>query len=196
MAYNILLTGVGGEGVLMTSTILFRAANIEGHGVRGTQFHGLAQRGGSIPITVRFGKDVFSPTIPRGKADLIIGLEPIETARFCFYASKERTNFLIDTYPMKPVYANLLNQRYPSMEEIKKMISPFAKKILLVDASNICKEKFGNPIYGNVMAIGAAISAGMLPLKISSVIKSLEQSIPRGLEQNLRALRLGLDFKE
>jgi indolepyruvate ferredoxin oxidoreductase beta subunit len=195
MVYNILLTGVGGEGILMTSTILTRAASIEGHAVRGTQFHGLAQRGGSIPTTIRFGRNVYSPTIPRGQADLIFGLEPIEAARFCFYASKERTSFVIDTYPLKPVYANLLNQPYPTMKQIESMIKPFAKKTILVDASNICHEKLGNPVYGNVMAIGVAVSAGLLSLKPSSIIESLKISVPRGIEQNVKAFRMGMEYK-
>ncbi|UCD07877.1 MAG: indolepyruvate oxidoreductase subunit beta [Candidatus Aenigmatarchaeota archaeon] len=196
MTYNVLLTGVGGEGVLLTSVIVARAANIEGYEVRGTQFHGLAQRGGSIPTQIRFGKRVYSPMIPRARADLILGLEPIEAARSCFYASKERTNFLVDTYPVKPVYLNLLGHIYPSNEEIKKMIAPFAKKSIFVDASNICEEKFGNPIYGNVMAIGVALSSGMLPVSKKSVLESLKETVPRrAIKVNMAAFDMGLKFK-
>jgi indolepyruvate ferredoxin oxidoreductase beta subunit len=196
MTYNVLLTGVGGEGVLMTSVIVARAANIEGYEVRGTQFHGLAQRGGSIPTQIRFGKKVYSPMIPRAQADLILGLEPIEAARACFYASKERTNFIVDTYPVKPVYLNLLGHIYPSNEEIRRMITPFAKKSIFVDASNICEKKFGNPIYGNVMAIGVALSSGMLPLSKKSVMKSIKETVPgRAIKVNVTAFDMGLKFK-
>jgi indolepyruvate ferredoxin oxidoreductase beta subunit len=196
MTHNVLLTGVGGEGVLLTSVIVARAANIEGYEVRGTQFHGLAQRGGSIPTQIRFGKKVYSPMIPRGQADLILGLEPIEAARACFYASKKRTGFIVDTYPVKPVYLNLLGHIYPSNEEIRKMITPFAKKSIFVDASNICREKFGNPIYGNVMAIGVALSSGMLPLSKKSVLESIKGTVPRrALKENGAAFELGLKFK-
>lgn len=196
MTYNVMLTGVGGEGVLMTSVIVARAANLDGYEVRGTQFHGLAQRGGSIPTQIRFGKKVYSPMIPRAKADLILGLEPIEAARSCFYASKERTNFVVDTYPVKPVYLNLLGHTYPSYDKIKKMIAPFAKKSVFVDASNICEKKFGNPIFGNVMSIGVAFSMGALPLNKSSVLKSIRTSVPRGaIKENLEAFDMGLKFK-
>ncbi len=195
MTYNILLTGVGGEGVLVTSVIIAKAANLDGYEVRGTQLHGLAQRGGSIPTHLRLGKKVYSPIIPRASADLILGLEPIEAARSCFYGSNERTNFIVDTYPLKPVYANLLGHVYPSNEEIHKMIEPFAKKIMMVDASNICNEKLGSPIYGNVMCIGVALANGMLPLSEKNVLKSLKDVVPRGLEKNLKAFRMGLEFK-
>jgi len=195
MTHNILLTGVGGEGVLVTSVIIAKAANLEGHEVRGTQLHGLAQRGGSIPTHLRLGKKVYSPIIPRASADLILGLEPIEAARSCFYGSRERTNFIVDTYPLKPIYANLLGQRYPSNEEIRKMIEPFAKRIIMVDASNICNEKLGNPIYGNVMCIGVALANGMLPLSEKNVLESMKTVIPRGMEKNLKAFRMGMEFR-
>ena len=197
MTYNILLTGVGGEGILMTSVIVARAANLDGHEVRGTQFHGLAQRGGSIPTQVRFGKNVYSPMIPRGQADLILGLEPIEAARSCFYATKQRTGFVVDTYPVKPVYLNLLGHKYPSNDEIKKMIEPFSKKSIFVDASNICEKKFGNPIYGNVMAIAIAFSSGMLPLSKNAVLGAIKSTVPsKAIKTNLEAFEMGLNYKD
>jgi len=195
MTYNLLLTGVGGEGVLVTSVIIARAASHEGYEVRGTQLHGLAQRGGSIPTHMRLGKKVYSPLIPRASADLILGLEPIEAARACYYGGKDRTNFIVDTYPLKPVYLNLLGQIYPSNEKIRKTIEPFAKKIIMVDASNICNKKLGNPIYGNVMCIGVALANGMLPLKEKSVLEAMKKTVPRGLEKNVKAFRMGLDFR-
>lgn len=196
MTYNVMLTGVGGEGVLMTSVIVARAANFDGHEVRGTQFHGLAQRGGSIPTQIRFGKSVYSPMIPRGEANLILGLEPIEAARSCFYASREKTSFVVDTYPVKPVYLNLLGHTYPSYDDIKKMIAPFAKKSVFVDASNICEKKFGNPIFGNVMGIGVAFSMGALPISKASMLKSIKTSVPKAaIKENLEAFEMGLKFK-
>lgn len=197
MTFNVLVTGVGGEGVLFTSVIITRAANIEGHELRGTQLHGLAQRGGQIPTHIRFGKeDVFSPTIPRGEADLIIGMEPVEAARYCYFADRERTSFVVDTYPIIPVYTMLLGEKYPSMDEIKAMIRPFAKKAVFADASHICKEKLGDPVYGNAMIVGIAISCGMLPLKKSSVEEVLKQTSGKYAESNLNALRLGLEYRE
>jgi len=193
MTFNVLLTGVGGEGVLVTSVILARAASYEGYTVSGTQLHGLAQRGGSIPTHVRFGKDSYSPIIPRAEADLILGLEPVETARSCYFASKQRTNFVVDTYPLVSVYTNIHNQKYPTNEAIRKMIEPFAKKIVMTDSSNICDEKLGSPIYGNVMAIGVALANGFLPLSKKSVLEAIKNSVRRGYKQNMEAFRMGLE---
>jgi len=194
--FNALLTGVGGEGALLTSVIVARAANIEGHYVRGTQLHGLAQRGGSIPIHVRFGKDVRSPIIARGEADMLLGLEPMEAARFCYFASKANTSFIVDTYPIMPLVPKLEGRQYPSTSSIRKMIEPFAKKIIMVDASNICSQKFGNPVFGNTMCLGVAVGSGILPLKKSSVLSALKQTVPRGMDKNLKAFKMGLDYPD
>lgn len=216
MAFNALLTGVGGEGVLFTSVLVARAANIEGYEVRGTQLHGLAQRGGQIPTHVRFGyfargassqgggsqrgrgplgREIFSPTIPRSEADLILGLEPVEAVRSCYFADRKRTGFVVDTYPIVSVYSRMLKEKYPSLEEVRKMIAPFAKKIVFVDASNLCSKRLGDPIYGNTMALGVAISQGLLPLKRKSLMEAIRQTTGKYAEKNLMAFRMGLEYK-
>ncbi len=193
MKFNMLMIGVGGEGILLTSVIVARAAGFEGHDVRGTQIHGLAQRGGSIPIHLRFGKGVYSPLIPRGSADTILALEPVEAARFCYFASKDRTSFLIDDYPLVPGLVKASGETYPEIDYIKRIIEPYAKDILVADASNVCVKKFNNALYGNIMTLGIAVSSGMLPLKEQSLIKALETTVPRNLKENIEAFRMGIE---
>jgi len=193
--FNALLTGVGGEGVLLTSVVISRAANIEGHEVRGTQLHGLAQRGGSIPTHVRFGRHVRSPVIRRGDADLLMALEPLESARYAYFASKGKTNIVIDDYQVMPAYAKSVGQKYPSMDRIAGMLKPFAKSMTIIPASNITSKELGNPVFGNMMCVGAAISMGFLPLKKGSIEKAIRQTVPRGMKENLKAFRMGLDYR-
>lgn len=192
--FNMILAGVGGEGVLLTSVIVSRAANIEGYDVRGTQIHGLSQRAGSMPCHLRFGKNVFSPMLGLGQADLIFGLEPVETARYCYYADKQKTDFFIDNYPFVPYLSRIRNEKYPTCEEIAKIIQPFAKNIVIADATNVCVSKFGNPLFGNIMSLGIVVSSGMLPLHAESVIKAIEDTVPRSLEENREAFRMGMEF--
>ena len=117
MTFNILFAGVGGLGAMLTSVIIARAAHIEGYQVNGSQIHGLAQRGGAIPIQVRFGKEeIHSPMIRDNQADLIIGFELIEALRYLNLANKEKTSFLIDTLSIRPVET----KNYPSLDEVKK----------------------------------------------------------------------------
>jgi indolepyruvate ferredoxin oxidoreductase, beta subunit len=194
--FNMLLAGVGGEGVLLTSVIIARAANLEGYEVGGTQLHGLAQRGGSTPVDIRFGRSVHSPLIPRGEADLIFGLEPIETARYCYFASKNRTNFFIDNFPLVPGIVKAKGLTYPSIQDITEMIYPFAKKIIVAEASNICVNKFGSTLFGNIMSLGIVVSSGMLPLKEEAILEAIKITVPRNFEENEEAFRMGLGYED
>lgn len=189
MTFNILFAGVGGLGAMLTSVIVARAANFDGYQVNGSQIHGLAQRGGAIPIQVRFGKEIiYSPMIRNGEADLIIGFELIEALRYTNLTNKGRTNFLIDILQIQPIDTS----NYPTVDQIKTEVNKFAKKSLFVDAAKISKEKFGNMIYGNIILLGLAIKERILPLSKEAIIKSLEATLPKDLENNVKALELGL----
>jgi indolepyruvate ferredoxin oxidoreductase beta subunit len=194
MKHSTFLTGVGGEGVITASVILARAANIAGHRVCGMQIHGLAQRGGSIPVHVRLG-DARSPTIPRAGADLVLAFEPSEALKACYFADKEATSFVIDTYPLASVYTRLHKQRYPSFKEIGKMVAPFSKKTILIDASNICTRELGHPVYGNVMVLGLCVAQGLLPISAKSFASALKQTFPKRIKKNLEAFKMGLDYE-
>ena len=195
MKFDILLTGVGGEGVLTSQVIIARAANLEGYFVRGVQLHGLAQRGGSIPTMVRFGNkdEISSPAIMQADADLVLAFEPLEAVRATYYAQKEKTVFVLDDTPYVPVYSHLLNLPYPTLDEIKEKIEPFAKETYVVSARKTAKEKFGDDIFGNTILLGAAHSLGVLPLKKESILEAIKSSAPRSLEENLKAFSEGID---
>ncbi len=194
MKFDLMLTGVGGEGVLTTGVIIARAANIEGYYVRGVQLHGLAQRGGTIPTFVRFGdeKEISSPGIMQANSDLILSFEPLEAVRATFYARKEKTTFIINNHPYIPIYANLDKIPYPNLKKILKKVKPFAKDIHVFDTSNLAKKEFGNVIFGNTILVGIAVGKGLLPLKEESLRESIKITVPRGIEKNLKSFELGL----
>jgi len=196
MKFDIMLTGVGGEGVLTTQVMIARAANIKGHYVRGVQLHGLAQRGGVIPTFVRFGseEEVSSPGIMQANADLILAFEPLEAVRATYYARKEKTTFVINDYPLVPIYANIFNTPYPSMNEIIKRIKPFAKEIHVFNASHLGIEKFGSAIFGNTILVGAVAGGGLLPLGEDSLREAIRVTAPRDVESNIKAFELGLQL--
>jgi len=196
MKFDILLTGVGGEGVLTSQVVVARAANLEGYFVRGVQLHGLAQRGGSIPTMVRFGnkEEISSPAIMQADADLILAFEPLEAVRAVYYARKEKTVFVLDDKPYVPTYSHTLNLPYPTLDEIKQKIEPFAKEAHIVSARKTAKEKFGDDIFGNTILIGTAHKLGLIPLIKESLIGAIKISAPRKLEENLKAFDLGLTW--
>jgi indolepyruvate ferredoxin oxidoreductase beta subunit len=196
MKFNVMLTGVGGEGVLTTQVMIARAANIEGHYVRGVQLHGLAQRGGTIPAFVRFGseKEISSPGIMQADADLVLAFEPLEAVRATYYARNEKTVFVINDYALIPIYANIFNTPYPSMSEIIERIKPFAKEIYVFNASHLGKEKLGSVIFGNTIIVGAITGAGLLPLKDANLREAIKATSPREIEKNIKAFELGLEL--
>jgi len=196
MKFDMMLTGVGGEGVLTTQVMIARAANIEGYFVRGVQLHGLAQRGGTIPTFVRFGSEdeISSPGIMQANADLVLAFEPLEAVRTVYYARKEKTIFVINDYPLVPIYASILSIPYPSMSEVIERIKPFAKKIHIFSASHLGKEKFGSAVFGNTILIGVAVGAGLLPLKENSLREAIKVTSPREMENNIKSFELGLEL--
>ncbi len=196
MKFDVMLTGVGGEGVLTAGAIVAKAANIEGNFVRGVQLHGLAQRGGTIPTFVRFGseEEIHSPGIMKADADLIIAFEPLEAVRAVDYARKEKTSFIINEYPYMPVYGNLQDLPYPKTSEITERVKPFAKKTMVFNTDDIAKEKFGKIIYGNTILLGAAVGSGELPITEESMKKALKETVPRGLEENMKSFDMGVEI--
>ena len=88
-AFNIYLTGVGGQGIGLISEVILRAADHGGHPVKSVDTHGLAQRGGIVVSQIRIGENVFSPLVPAGQADLVISLERHEALRAAGTVLKE-----------------------------------------------------------------------------------------------------------
>ncbi len=190
--FDLMLTGVGGEGVLTSGTILARAAQEEGNFVRGVQLHGLAQRGGSIPTFIRYGKKVHSPAITPANADLIIAFEPLEALGATYYASKNKTTFVLNNWPHVPINSNIAKVPYPDIAKIRKRLMPFAKDILVFETHRLSLEKFGTSIFGNTMLIGAAIGCSALPLKEKTVRDAIKSTLSRNLTENLAAFDIGI----
>jgi indolepyruvate ferredoxin oxidoreductase beta subunit len=172
--FNIILAGIGGQGIITLTRILAEAALIEGKDVKTSELHGLSQRGGSVETHIRFGKEIYSPLVRRGGADLVISLETQEALRALHYGSKNQTVFLVNDF-VKPIFGS---EPIPS-QKIKKELEKFSKKVILIPATKISKEKVGNPILGGIYLLGYAIYKKLIPLKASSVLKALEKVVSK-----------------
>jgi indolepyruvate ferredoxin oxidoreductase beta subunit len=195
--FNIVITGIGGQGVLTLANIINEAALKQGYDVKSSELHGLAQRGGSIPCHVRFGEKIYSPLVLEGKANLIIGLEPLEALRACYYGSKEsKTVFLIDSYKAIPLSVYVLGQKYPSLKEIKRLLKPFSKKVIFLNASEIVKKETGNIIATNIYMLGYASSKKLIPIKKKFLLDGIKEIVPRRyFEINKKIFELGFEHK-
>lgn len=192
MKVNVLIVGVGGQGVLTTSGILARAGMYEGYNVVSAETHGMAQRGGSVEVHLRIG-DVKAPLIPYGNADYVASLEPVEILRYSHYFG-DHTIAIVNTRPISPPSVSTGQARYPGIEEIKERIEKFAGRLYFVNASEIAEKQTGTIQATNVVMAGILVGAG-LPLNIESVEKAVREVLPEKIvEGNVKALREGFEL--
>jgi indolepyruvate ferredoxin oxidoreductase beta subunit len=192
--FNIVLSGVGGQGLITLGRIITRAAFYQGFDVKMSELHGLSQRGGSVAVQVRFGEKVFSPLIPKGEADLVIALEQIESLKNCYFASKNKTAFIVNEVVIfSPTFVGI---KLPTKKEIKKALKKFAKTVIFLPATEIVKKEQGLEILAGIFILGWLITKGLLPLKKESILKAIKSFIPDKYEINEKAFFSGLRRQE
>ncbi|MEM3437958.1 MAG: indolepyruvate ferredoxin oxidoreductase subunit beta [Nitrososphaerales archaeon] len=188
---DIVITGVGGQGVLLAAEILGNSALIEGYDVRVSEIHGMAQRGGSVICDVRIGERVYAPTTPDGMADIMLGLEPIETLRYLRFTSPE-TLIVMNKRLVKPISVLMGVAKDLSLENIIQIINRYYDKAILIDAMDIAM-KAGSSMVQNVVMLGVLASTGYLPINANAIKESLKQLVSsKYLELNMKAFELGL----
>jgi len=185
MTYDILLAGVGGQGVLSIATILARAAMIDGLQVRQSEVHGMSQRGGGVLAHLRIADaEIHSDLIPSGGADLILAMEPLESLRYLSYLKPAGT-LVTAAEP----FVNI--DDYPPVETLYEAIRSLPHN-RIVSAEALAREA-GNLKSVNMVLIGAA--ASVLPVSEKALAQSVHDTFakkdPRLVEINMKALRLG-----
>ena len=190
--FNIVLAGVGGQGILLASQILGVSAVKEGFNVRVSEIHGMAQRGGAVVSHVRIGEKVRSPIVLEGNADVILGFEPLETLRNIKYAS-EKTLIIISKETIVPTGFSPEPVQYPNFDKIIEKIKIFTEKLLVVDALELAR-RAGSAITRNIVLLGALAANGILPMKNETIKETIKELVrPAYLEMNLRAFELGYE---
>lgn len=188
MKINIILAGVGGQGILTIAAVLDTAALSNNLNIKQSEVHGMSQRGGAVQSHVRISdKEIFSDLIPKGKADMIISVEPMELLRYLPFLRKN--GFLItDSNP----FINI--DKYPELNEIYNEINSHPNRIL-IDAKKIAKD-LGNSKATNIVLLGAASS--LLPLSDESLQKAIrtlfERKGERIVNKNLEAYLKGKEI--
>ncbi len=187
---SIVLTGVGGHGVITAANILGKAAVNADVNVYVSEVHGMAQRGGSVICTVRMG-NVSSPLVASGTADTIISTEPIEALRYIRYASKG-TKIITDITPVIPFTVAVGGEEYPSLEEVFKEINSRAK-LYKIDALKIAEDS-GAIITKNIVMLGALAAVDVLPFKSDILFETILDNVPTKYRKiNEKAFRGGID---
>ncbi|MEA2089780.1 MAG: indolepyruvate ferredoxin oxidoreductase subunit beta [Thermoproteota archaeon] len=190
--FNIVLAGVGGQGILLAAEILGTASIKEGFNVRVSEIHGMAQRGGAVVSHVRIGGEVYAPTTTEGKADIILGLEPLEALRNITFAS-EKTMVLLNTERLLPGVLFSQENSYPNLQTIIEKIRMFTSNVLTLDAADLAK-KAGNILTRNTVMLGGLAATQTLPIKTGNLKEAISELVPKKyLETNLRAFKLGCE---
>lgn len=194
--YNILLAGVGGQGLMLLSQVMGDACTRSGVKVVVGAQHGLAQRSGSISAHVRIG-DAYSPLIPYGTADLIIAMEATEALRYIEFLKQGGTvvmNSRIMHPPLEtaPIVKNRQELRmYVTLEQVKEQLGKVAGNVISIDAEKVAVEA-GNPRTENIVLLGVASALSGFPVKIEPLKESVRRVVPeRAVEANLKAFDLG-----
>ncbi len=176
--FNVVVIGVGGQGLLTLAGIISEAALKQGYDVKMSELHGLSQRGGSVACQIRFGEKIYSSLIKPGRADLIIALEPLEALRAAKFASEKKTTIIINTHKTKPVSVMVSNEKYPSLEAVKKELKDFVKDAIDTDATEIAIKATGTPVTANIYMLGIASARGLIPIEKAMLLESIKETVP------------------
>jgi len=189
---NVLIVGVGGQGVIMVSKILARLSQLQGLKVKQSEVHGMAKRGGSVFSHIRFGDQVWSPTIPMGEADIVLGLEWAEGLRWLRYLKLDHGTFISDTKRIVPPFscrdrthhAQHGYAHHTVAEIINQVPNAFAP-----DATGMALE-LGNERVANTILLG--ILSTVMDFPVENWLKVLPEFVPpKTLETNLKAFEAG-----
>ena len=182
-AFNVLIVGIGGQGVILASNVIGEACIADGIPVRCSETHGMAQRGGSVESHVRIDGR-FSPLIPPGMADVILAFELLEALRYRHYLRPGGT-LLVNDHLIIPTSVYTQKLPLPSRDDVVERLGDAR----IIDARRIALEA-GSPLTLNIVMVGAA--SPFLPLQPASLEEGVRRWVPpKTIEMNKKAFELG-----
>jgi indolepyruvate ferredoxin oxidoreductase, beta subunit len=185
---NLLVTGVGGQGVVLASDIIGETAVAAGFDVKKTDTLGMAQRGGSVVSHIRLAQKVWSPLIKEGEADLLLAFEKLEAARWSHFI-RPGAVAIINTYEQPPLSVSLGQEKYPTDNDIAAALKRRTDKIYFIDGNKLVKE-LGNVRTLNVLMLGCF--SVFAPMEIAVWQESISRHLPENIRDiNLKAFELG-----
>lgn len=187
MKIDIILSGVGGQGILTIATVIGEAALKEGLYMKQAEVHGMSQRGGDVQSNLRLSdQPIASDLIPKGQADLILSLEPMESLRYLPFLKKEGW-LVTNSQP----FINIPN--YPEIEKVNDELSKLPRKVVL-DVEAIAKD-LGSARAANIVMLGAACP--FIGIDYAKIEEGIRRIFGRKGEEivriNLQALKAGYE---
>ncbi len=193
MGHDVLLAGIGGQGVVRTSYILGKSAFEQGMKVKVGDSHGSAMRGGSVIGQVRFGSEIFSPQIPDDQADILVALEPLEGIRNVSKYLSEGGLFLMNSRTLPPFDVQSSELEYPDLDEMKNVLED-GFRVKEFNSSEVAK-KAGDARMVGIVMLGAISSVSGMGIDEQTFLSVIEEEFSEGkVEKNIEAFKLGRDY--
>jgi indolepyruvate ferredoxin oxidoreductase beta subunit len=190
---NIIICGVGGQGVVLVSELLGNAAVRGKVAVKGSEVLGMAQRGGSVFSNLRLGGEVIAPMTPEGKCDVLIAVEPSEALRNIQYLARNSV-VVLNTTTVLPYTVYLGKSGYPKQDEIIKQLKEVTDRIITLDATSLAKEA-GSLQAANVVMLGALFGTGLMPVPDECAKEAILGRFKAKVgEINIKAFDLGYNY--
>lgn len=198
--YNLIITGVGGQGNILASALASMAATSAGFKVVVGETYGASQRGGSVMSHIRLSTNLdYGPLVPYGQADLIVAFEPLEALRVASKYAHPKTVVILNTNPIYPVSVIFKEADYPDVDKILAGIRTLTGKIYIVDATALARE-VGDPRVQNIVMVNALSLCSEQPIKRAFFNSALDDFLAgAGSEQkdlNRSAFEIPLELKE
>lgn len=190
--YNLVITGVGGQGNVMASRVIGNMLGLLGYRITIGETFGASQRGGSVRSDLRISAETtFSPQIPRGSAHMVVSMEPAEAIRVLGELGNPEVKVVCNMRPIHSVNVICGEFVYPTADQLRQWLSELSARTWLVNTTDEAV-KLGNPIFSNIMLIGALAGTGDLPLERDLFARVIRQKLPADkFEQNLAAFDMG-----
>ena len=183
---NILIVGVGGQGVILASNILTEAALMRGFDVKKNEAHGQSQRSGSVPSHIRYGKKVYSPIIIPGEADIILAFEELEALRWANYL-RPGGKIIVNKQRIYPPSVTSGMDKYP--EDVISILKKEKMDVMEIDGMELANQ-IGNPLVISTILLGLISNFLDFPERTwTSAISKLVPEKHRDL--NLKAFQVG-----
>ena len=193
--YNMVITGVGGQGNVLASRLVGEMLTEMGFFVTIGETFGASQRGGSVMSHLRVSiKGALSPQIPKGKAHMVVSLEPVEAIRILKAYGNPAVSVLCNTRPVQPIGVISGRQIYPEKDQIIEWVNALSTRSWFFDPSKEAL-RLGNPIVSNVITVGALSATGELNFSRDLFEKIIRRKFPSSrIDMNLKAFEVGMEM--
>jgi len=194
--FNLIITGVGGQGNVMASRVLGNILSKKGYTITIGETFGASQRGGSVMSHLRISSDTcFSPQIPKNQAHMIIALEPTEALRVLASYGNAEVKVLCNKRPIHSVGVISGEQNYPELSQIMEWVNELSGQAWFIDATDQAMEKMKNPIFGNIILLGALAATDSVPFNREDFEEVITESMPKDkIQINMTAYDMGKEM--